>query len=280
MAALSVVLVFTASAASAATPGSAVWKAMAGRAAHSASTLPDGRLLVAGGCAVDGCGRASAETFVVAASGRSAVRGPRLIEVVDVETGRVVDGPALPIAIDALDAVALQDGRIAVIGGQRRPGVGSRGVFVYDPGTNRWTRGPSLGIARFEHVSVALPDGRVFVAGGTTNDRDILDTTEIVDLVRGRVLPGPRLAEPRYKLTGAAIRIADGPIVVAGGGRSVEVLDLARKRSTVFSSFVRRGSFATVNPIGRRHVLVIGGYDDRIAMRRTARLVAMPSPGR
>ena len=335
---------------------------MAARAAHSASSLPDGRVLVAGGCTVDGCGTASAETFVVAAAGRSVLRGPRLAEardshtasvlpdgrvalvggfpgegstvldsvevidvvagdvkivarlrqprgghasavlpdgrllvvggwiaprtytssteIVDVASGRVIDGPALPVAVDALDAVALPDGRVVVTGGQRRPGVGSKGVFVYDPAAGRWARGPTLRTARFKHVSVALPGGRVLVAGGTTNDRDILDTTEVVDLARARVSSGPRLVEPRYKMTGGAVRIADGRIVLGGGGRSVEVLELARRRSTAIARFTQRGSFATVNPIGSRSVLVIGGYDDRIALRRTARLVAVPARSR
>ena len=48
------------------------------RAAHSAISLPSGEVFVAGGCVVDGCSEATTETFVVAAGGAGAVRGPEM----------------------------------------------------------------------------------------------------------------------------------------------------------------------------------------------------------
>src|SRR3954451_24424859 len=40
---------------------------VAARAAHTATALPNGAILIAGGCVVDGCGTASDQTFIISA---------------------------------------------------------------------------------------------------------------------------------------------------------------------------------------------------------------------
>ena len=67
-------------------------------------------------------------------------------------------------------------------------------------------------------------------------------------------------------------------VVVAGGGGTVEDLDLGSGRSRVLAEQRVRGSFATINRLGRRDLLVIGGYDGRIRLRREA--FVLPAPGR
>jgi hypothetical protein len=58
----------------------------------------------------------------------------------------------------------------------------------------------------------------------------------------------------------------DGRIVIAGGGHSIEVLDLAAKRSQIIARIAERRSSATLNRLGSGDFVVIGGYDDRIEM--------------
>jgi hypothetical protein len=71
------------------------------------------------------------------------------------------------------------------------------------------------------------------VIGGTTDDVRLLASTEVFDPATGRFSPGPTMSEPRYKLTGGAATLSDGRVMVAGGGRTVEVLDVARRSSAV-----------------------------------------------
>lgn len=329
--------------------------AVGARAAHTATTLADGTVLVAGGCVVDGCGSATADTFLVAADGGSAVRGPSMssprdshtatlladgrvllvggfagegqgsldsidlfdpesdtitnvahlhvargghaaalavdgrvvitggwiaphtytptTELFDPRTGSLSDGPDLPWAADALDAVTLVDGRVLVTGGQVEPGVGTDAFAIFDPAANAWAETGRLLTARFKHAGVLLEDGSVLVVGGTTDDEVILASTEIFDPATGRFSNGPGLVEPRYKLPGGLLVLDDHRVAVAGGGRTVEVLDLASGESQVIDSFTGRGSFTTLSRLGSGGLLVVGGYDDRIALRRDVRVI-------
>jgi hypothetical protein len=322
---------------------------VAARAAHTATTLPDGRVFVAGGCVVDGCGTATAETFLVAADGSAAVRGadmagPRdghtatligdtvvlvggfsgegegaldsvavyrastgelraldplavargghaaaplpdgrvmivggwvashtytsAAEIVDPKGGPPVRVPDLPYAADALDSVALADGRILVTGGQVRPAEATNQAAIFDSVSGTWTSVGPMNTPRLKHFSVLLEDGRVLVMGGTPDDKNLLATTELFDPGTGTFTDGPSLAEARYKMPGGAVVLDGHRVLIAGGGRSVEILDLASGVSTIVESFAGRGSFTTVNVLGSAGVLVLGGYDDRITLRR------------
>jgi hypothetical protein len=327
------------------------------RAAHTANTLEDGRVLVAGGCVVDGCGVGSNETFLISSDGQSWEPGPQMsvarsshtttvlpsgstvivggfpgegqqptasvdvfdprrneifhlgeletrrgghaaapagddavlvvggwvrsrtyaasAELINVGDGVVRQAADMPYAADALDAVRLPDGRVLVTGGQVEPSVGTRRAEIYDPVSDRWDSAGQMTVPRFKHLSVALPDGRVLIVGGTTNDQDRLTSTEIFDPGDGSFTPGPTMSEPRYKMTGGAVVLEDGRVVVGGGGRTVEVLDLVSGTSTVVADLTARGSFATVNRLGSGPLLVLGGYDDRINLRRQSVLLAV-----
>ena len=345
----------TSSARPATTPAAAIeLELVAARAAHTATTLPNGDLFVAGGCVSDGCGRASADTFIVTADGSSVANGPPLagprdgqtatlvgqdvvlaggyagegqaplatIEVFDSATGEVgsvatmslgrgghaaaalgdgsvlvvagwvrsrtpsasavIFDPAtnsvrdtsdLPIATEGLDAVSLADGRALVTGGLVESGLGTDQAFVFDPLSGAWTSvGPMIS-RRFKHTSVLLEDGRVLVIGGTTDDQQLLATTELFDPVTHTFSAGPDLHEARYKMSGGAIVVDGQRVLIGGGGRTVELLDLVAGTSRVIETFAGRGSFATVSALGDEAWLVLGGYDDQIRLRRSSAVI-------
>ncbi len=318
------------------------------RAAHTATTLADGSIFVAGGCAVDGCGRATSDTFLVSTA-KIATNGPSLshardahtatqvanvvvfvggfsgegqppldsveifrspigpidvtspltrgrgghaaaalgdgrvlvvggwvgprsytasAEIVDPNTGDVSGADDLPYGADALDAVTLTDGRVLVTGGQVQSGVGTDAAAIYDGTTGAWRSVGPMNSRRFKHSTVLLDDGRVLLIGGTTDDERLLATTELFDPVSMAFSAGPTLMEARYKMTGGAILVAGQRVLVSGGGRTVELLDLAAGTSRIIDTLPERGSFATINALGDDLWLVLGGYDDQIRLRR------------
>ena len=83
--------------------------------------------------------------------------------------------------------------------------------------------------ARFKHALVPWVDGTVLVVGGTSDDRRLLDSTEVFDPRTSSFRPGPRLAHGRYKLTGGVAALPDGRVVVAGGGPGAEVIRTRRR---------------------------------------------------
>ena len=326
---------------------------LAARAAHTATVLSDGVVLVAGGCVVDGCTTASAEAFAVASgigsrlgdmatprdshtatllpsggvlvtggftaegtapqssaelfdsttgawrtvgsmsvgrgghaaatlgNGGVAVVGgwvrsrtyTAAIDLYNPETGTFDAGPDLDIAVDGLAAVSLDDGRVLITGGQSAPGVASgQAAILSADGRMLVSVGPLL-VARFKHTMVALDDGRVLVIGGTSDDYELLTSTEIFDPATNTFTPGPELHHGRYKLAGGAALLPDGRVVVGGGGDGIEVLDPAHGTSTISTSAAGRASFGTISVVGT-DVLLLGGYDERIALTR--RFIEVP----
>lgn len=219
------------------------------RGGHASAPLPDGRVLVVGGWVARRTYTAAAELI-----------------------GRENPGAAadLPWAADSLEATSLADGRVLVIGGQVASGRATAQAAVFDPRTGAWRQVSPMSTARFKHVAVTLADGRVLVAGGTSDDQTLLASTELFDPATGAFTAGPTLLEARYKLPGGAIAMDANRVLFAAGGRTAEVLDVAAGSSRPVGDLGGRASFATVSRLAGDRVLVLGGYDERIALRPRA----------
>ena len=226
------------------------------RADHSATALADGRVLICGG--VDGDGKALSTT-----------------EFFDPRTGMFRPGPTMSSARNGHAAVVV-DGALMLVGGV----LDARAVATTDVLLRgRWSPGPQLRTARVKHAAVALPDGRVLVIGGapSTEGRTLLASTEVVDVAAAAVEPGPRLSEGEYKLIDAVVTLADGRVVIAAGSQ-INVYDPAVGDMSVLTSpQLPRRSFVTATAVGKRTVLVAGGYDDSITPLDTAAVVEIPA---
>ena len=122
-----------------------------GHGLATASLLPDGRVLVAGGALQSGCcgGMVAADLY-------------------NPSTGTWQAAANMNVAREAAASVVLPDGTVLMTGGYNgittTPYLAS--TEIYQPATNTWTLGPSMNQGRVGHTATLLPDGQVLVAGG------------------------------------------------------------------------------------------------------------------
>ena len=118
------------------------------RSRHTATSLRDGRVLVAGG--------------------QGAFASLASAEVYDPATETWSLTGSMSIARDWHTATLLNDGRVLVTGGFGPSGPTS-GVEIYDPATGTWSAAASMTRGRWRHTGALMNDGTVLVAGGDVN---------------------------------------------------------------------------------------------------------------
>jgi len=182
------------------------------RFAHSATLLPDGSVLVAGGT-----GRRSAG---------GSDRALSSTELFDPATGTWTAGALMTEPRSGHQAVLLPDGRVLVVGGVVLTGgrpVALAYCELFDPATGGWTPTGELGTGRVGHQATLLPDDTVLVTGGDAAGRQpggtfrpgSLDTAERYDPDTGSWTPAARMPGPRTRHRSVALR--SGRVLVTGG---------------------------------------------------------------
>jgi hypothetical protein len=228
------------------------------RAAHTATTLRSGQVLIVGGMATGGGSLAAVELF-------------------DPATNTIQEHGPLAERRAGHTATLLGDGRVLIAGGYNGEYV--RSVEVFDASSRRFGPAGSLAEARSGHTATLLPDGRVLFVGGVGGGWSFLRSAELYDPATGRSESVGSMNVPRESHT--ATLLADGRVVVIGGhsGRrqNMEVYASAEAFSPQTGRFEAAGTLTTARhkhdairlPDGR--VLVIGGADrsDRIHFRTT-----------
>ena len=189
-------------------PAADTWTAAgnlaSGRFEHTATLLPDGRVLVVGGRAPRDQSLASAELY-------------------DPATRRWSAAPAMRGERASHAATLLDDGTVMVVGGYGNLGErrGDRAdVEIFDPETGGWSDGPSLTMPRRLHTATLLEDGRVLVFGGDNAELGEMGAAEIYDPDLGVWLQGAFTASQRSRHT--ATLLEDGTVLIAGGGGDQE----------------------------------------------------------
>jgi len=216
------------------------------RAAHTATLLDNGKVLVAGGFAGDENSLASAEIFdpktstFLSASNMSFTRaghsatllpnGKVLIaggyngnyldsaEIYDLNTGKFTPTGKMTMPRNGHIAVLLNNGKVLLAGG-----VGTGWTFLaaaelYDPSTNTFTKTKNMTTARESHTATLLKDGNVLITGGHQGRRSaitIYTSAEIYNPASGAFTTVANLTIKRHKHD--AILLDDGKVLIVGG---------------------------------------------------------------
>jgi hypothetical protein len=219
------------------------------RAAHQATLLADGRVLLTGGF-----GRSSAL---------------RSAELFDPATNTFSPTGSMLSPRVSHTATALPDGRVLIAGGINGDALAS--AELYDPRTGRFSATGPLGTARGEHRAALLANGTVLIVGGIGGGYAFLASAELYDVATGTFGPTGSMSVARESHT--MTTLADGRVLIAGGHRgrhedivihrSVEVYDPATSRFSAAGSLAvpRHKHDAVLRADGR--VMINGGSDER-----------------
>lgn len=198
-----------------------------GRGEHTATTLQDGRVLIAGGY------------------NDSSLPGP---EIYDPNTGTF--SLTAPMSADRLEhtATLLKNGQVLITGGASYTGVLAT-AEIYDPSTGTFRLTGSMSTPRYRHTATLLADGRVLIAGGDTGI-SILAATEIYDPSTGVFTPVGNMVQSRSLHT--ATLLGNGQVLVAGGSCFCGVNQVTAS-SEIFDPSIQ--TFATVGSMTTQRTL-------------------------
>lgn len=222
------------------------------RQSHTATLLPNGKVLLAGG--------SDRVNYLANA------------ELLDPATGSFSETGSMTTPRTSHQATLLPNGKVLITGGRSSDYNRLSSAELYDPATGRFTATGSMQIAREAHCSTLLKNGKVLVTGGLSDSWPQQRLAEIYDPATGRFSPAGEMTVPRADHT--ATLLANGQVLLSAGstGRSIneavtdtaEVFDPATNRFTATGTLaVPRHKHSAV-ALRDGKVLVIGGADSRL----------------
>ena len=218
-------------------------------ASHTATLLPNGKVLVAG----TPYGRDQAFSA----------------EIYEPATGTWSATGALLKTRFNHTATLLPNGKVLVAGGGDSNLSPLSSAELYDPATGTWAATGSMTTARLVHTATLLPDGTVLVAGGYSGNfpsGDPVMSAEIYDPATGTWKATGPMSAARYYHT--ATMLPNGKVLVAAGSSSSVYLSTAELYHPATGTWTETGALndarhahtATLLPNGT--VLVAGGDCD------------------
>jgi len=217
------------------------------RSGHSATLLPDGKVLVAGGM------RRNQDFY-------------RSAELYDPATGKFQRAGEMSLARVGHAAVLLRSGKVLIAGGWVGHGC-TDSAELYDPATGKFTVIAKMTARRGQPSATLLANGDVLIAGGA--DHDTPGGIASTEVFHAGTLTFEAVGAMHYgRISHTATLLNDGRVLIAGG-RGDSVTATAELYDPKTKQFIPTGSLLTARykhtagllPDGR--VLIAGGSDER-----------------
>jgi hypothetical protein len=175
---------------------------------HTATPLPDGKVLVVGGTYSGYLSRA---------------------ELYDPAGGAFLAAGDMAYERSGHTATILANGKVLVAGGWGKGGGSTYSYLasaeLFSPASGTFGEAGPLNIGRTGHSATLLSDGEVFVAGGWGGDDEILASTESYVLTSTSFAASAFMSSPRVLHT--ATLLPNGKVLIAGGRNNKEVFSSA-----------------------------------------------------
>jgi N-acetylneuraminic acid mutarotase len=215
----------------------------AARCCHTATLLPDGRVLIAAG-------------DLIVPGKSTLLRGA---EAYDPASGAWHATGNLNIARAYHTATLLGNGQVLVTGGEG----GGASAELYDPATGTWSATGNMSTARSHHTATLLTDGKVLVAGGR-NGNSYLSSAELCNPSTGMWSVTGSMTTARA--SGTATLLPDGKVLAAGGHNgdgaglgSTELYDPTTGAWSATDSMATEREEHTATLLADGRVLIAGG---------------------
>jgi Galactose oxidase, central domain/Kelch motif len=243
------------------------------RSGHTATLLPDGRVLISGGMRLNQDFYRSAELYDpttgrfaptgemnVARVGHAAVllrSGEVLIaggwighgvtdsaEIYDPSAGKFTVIAKMICKRGRPSAALLTNGDVLITGGADRPNTagGAATAELFHSATQSFEQVGPMHSARISHTSIVLNDGRVLIAGG--RGETVTATAELYDSKTKQFTQTGSMLSARYKQTAGLL--PDGRVLIAGGS---DDRDWTGRLSSAEIYDPRTGKFAATSPL-------------------------------